>query len=43
VLRDGAIMGVSDHGGWSVLVRVAGDGTLLDRRRVEPPKVAQQS
>ena len=33
--RDGGIIGVSDHGGWAVLVTVAGDGTLLDRRRVE--------
>lgn len=33
--RDGAIIGVSDHGGWAILVTVAGDGTLLDRRRVE--------
>ena len=31
----GAIIGVSDHGGWAVLVTVAEDGTLLDRRRVE--------
>ena len=31
----GAIIGVSDHGGWAVLVTVVGDGTLLDRRRVE--------
>jgi hypothetical protein len=30
-----AIIGVSDHGGWAVMVTVAGDGTLLDRRRVE--------
>ena len=30
-----AVVGVSDHGGWAVLVTVAGDGTLLDRRRVE--------
>src|SRR5437764_14200738 len=30
-----AIIGVSDHGGWAVLVTVTGDGTLLDRRRVE--------
>jgi hypothetical protein len=30
-----AVIGVSDHGGWAVLVTVAGDGTLLDRRRVE--------
>jgi hypothetical protein len=33
--RDRGIIGVSDHGGWAVLVTVAGDGTLLDRRRVE--------
>jgi hypothetical protein len=33
---DGAgLIGVSDHGGWAVLVTVARDGTLLDRRRVE--------
>jgi len=32
--KDG-IIGVSDHGGWAVLVTVASDGTLLDRRRVE--------
>lgn len=31
----GAIIGVSDHGGWAVLVTAAADGTLLDRRRVE--------
>src|SRR5437870_3964443 len=30
-----AIIGISDHGGWAVLVTVASDGTLLDRRRVE--------
>jgi hypothetical protein len=29
------VIGVSDHGGWAVLVTVADDGTLLDRRRVE--------
>ncbi|MGD9720213.1 MAG: hypothetical protein AB7O59_07725 [Pirellulales bacterium] len=29
------IIGVSDHGGWAVLVTAASDGTLLDRRRVE--------
>ena len=34
-MRNGAIIGVSDHGGWAVLVTVARDGTLLDRRRVE--------
>ncbi len=33
--KDDGIIGVSDHGGWAVLVTVAGDGTLLDRRRVE--------
>ena len=27
--------GISDHGGWAVFVTAAGDGTLLDRRRVE--------
>ena len=32
---NGGIIGVSDHGGWAVLVTVAADGTLLDRRRVE--------
>jgi hypothetical protein len=31
----GGIIGISDHGGWAVLVTVARDGTLLDRRRVE--------
>jgi hypothetical protein len=29
------MIGVSDHGGWAVLVTVARDGTLLDRRWVE--------
>jgi len=33
--RDDGIIGVSDHGGWAVLVTVAADGTLLDRRRVD--------
>ena len=33
--RDVGMIGVSDHGGWAVLVTVAGDGTLLDRRRIE--------
>jgi hypothetical protein len=32
---DGGIIGISDHGGWAVLVTAAADGTLLDRRRVE--------
>ncbi len=33
--KSGGIIGISDHGGWAVLVTAAGDGTLLDRRRVE--------
>jgi hypothetical protein len=33
--KSGGIIGVSDHGGWAVLVTAASDGTLLDRRRVE--------
>lgn len=33
--KRGGIIGVSDHGGWAVLVTAATDGTLLDRRRVE--------
>jgi hypothetical protein len=32
---DARVIGISDHGGWAVLVTVARDGTLLDRRRVE--------
>lgn len=28
------MIGISDHGGWAVLVTVEGGGTLLDRRRV---------
>src|SRR5580692_11712281 len=35
IMSDGGIIGVSDHGGWAVLVTVARDGMLLDRRRVE--------
>lgn len=31
----GGTIGISDHGGWAILVTVARDGTLLDRRRVE--------
>jgi hypothetical protein len=34
-VKNGGIIGVSDHGGWAVLVTGARDGTLLDRRRVE--------
>ncbi len=33
--KNGAVIGVSDHGGWAVLVTAARDGKLLDRRRVE--------
>jgi hypothetical protein len=33
--KNRGIIGISDHGGWAVLVTVARDGTLLDRRRVE--------
>jgi len=35
VSENGGVIGVSDHGGWAVLVTVARDGTLIDRRRVE--------
>lgn len=34
-MKSGGIVGISDHGGWAVLVTVARDGTLLDRRRVD--------
>jgi hypothetical protein len=33
--QNGGIIGVSDHGGWAVLVTVARNGTMLDRRTVE--------
>ncbi|HEV3092337.1 MAG TPA: hypothetical protein VGX91_12930 [Candidatus Cybelea sp.] len=33
--RNDCVVGISDHGGWAVLVTVAADGTQLDRRRVE--------
>jgi hypothetical protein len=33
--KSGGIVGVSDHGGWAVLLTVSPDGTPLDRRRVE--------
>jgi len=33
--ENGGIIGVSDHGGWAVLVTAGRDGTLLDRRRVK--------
>jgi hypothetical protein len=32
--KDSATVGVADHWGWAVLVTVAPDGTLIDRRRV---------
>jgi len=35
VTTNSGVIGVSDHGGWAVLVTVTRDGTLLDRRRVE--------
>jgi hypothetical protein len=35
VSKDDAIIGVSDHNGWAVLVTATRAGTLLDRRRVE--------
>jgi hypothetical protein len=35
VSKGDAFVGVSDHGGWAVLVTVAGEGRLLDRRRVD--------
>lgn len=35
ISKNEAIVGISDHGGWAVLVTATGDGTLLDRRRVE--------
>ncbi len=31
---DEAVVGVSDHAGWAVLVTVAGGGAILDRRRI---------
>jgi hypothetical protein len=34
-MSQGGIVGVSDHGGWAVLVTADARGTLLDRRRVE--------
>lgn len=33
--NDNAVVGVSDHAGWAVLITVAQDGTIVDRRRVE--------
>lgn len=33
--KNDGIIGVSDHGGWAVLVTVTRNGTLLDRRCVE--------
>jgi len=33
--KNGGIIGISDHGGWAVMVTVASGGKLIDRRRVE--------
>jgi hypothetical protein len=33
--KNGGFIGISDHGGWAVLVTAASDGALLDRRRIE--------
>jgi hypothetical protein len=33
--NNGAIVGISDHAGWAVLLTVARDGTILDRRRIQ--------
>jgi hypothetical protein len=33
--KPNAIIGVSDHGGWAVLVAATRDGAVLDRRRIE--------
>ena len=35
MLKDGVIVGVSDHGGWAVLVTAASDGVVVDSRRVD--------
>jgi len=35
VAKEAGVIGVSDHGGWAVLVTVARDGMLLNRRRVD--------
>jgi hypothetical protein len=35
VSKDDAFIGVSDHGGWAVLVTATADGTIVDRRRIE--------
>jgi hypothetical protein len=34
-MTNDAVIGVSDHGGWAILVTATGSGSLLDRRRVE--------
>lgn len=34
-MRAGKTVGISDHGGWAVLVTVGPEGKALDRRRVE--------
>jgi hypothetical protein len=35
VAKESLSVGVSDHGGWAILITVRGDGTFVDRRRVE--------
>lgn len=35
VVSQEGVIGVSDHGGWAVLVTATADGKLVDRRRVE--------
>ena len=35
IMSGAGIIGISDHGGWAVLVTADRNGTLLDRRRVE--------
>ena len=35
VVAQEGVIGVSDHGGWAVLVTATGDGALVDRRRVD--------
>jgi hypothetical protein len=35
ISKAASVLGVSDHGGWAILVTAGRDGTLVDRRRVE--------
>ena len=34
-VADAAVVGVSDHAGWAVLVAATANGTLIERRRIE--------